>query len=158
LGIKINSTLNNQTISGSVSVKFGTIFNSPLKIVIAMVENGLVYPQVNYYSPQYGATPYLYGGVSPINNFVHNGVLRKTYTNLFGDDIPTIYQTSYGTYELPFNFSLTGSTYGGGSYTAVAANSAIVAFVLDATTNSTIGIYNVQYAAVGATVNYEIMP
>jgi hypothetical protein len=29
---------------------------------------------------------------------------------------------------------------------------------LDATTNSTIGIYNVQYAAVGATVNYEIMP
>jgi hypothetical protein len=158
LGIKIISALNNQTISGSVSVKFGAIFNNPLKIVIALVENGLVYPQVNYYSQDYGLTPYLYGGVSPVNNFVHNGVLRNTYTNLLGDNIPSSYQSSYGTYELPFNFSLTGNTYGGGSYTAVAANTAIVAFVLDATTNSTIGIYNVQYAPVGATVNYELLP
>lgn len=158
LGIKINSALNNQTVSGTVTVKFGAIFNNPLKIVIAMVENGLVYPQTNYYSPSGGYTPYLYGGADPITNFVHNGVLRKTFTNLLGDDIPSSYQTSYGTYELPFNFSLTGNTYGGGTYTAVAANTALVAFVLDATTNSTIGIYNVQYAPVGATVDYEILP
>ena len=128
-----------------------------MKIVVALVENGLVYPQTNYYSPQYGVQPYLYGGVSPVTNFVHNGVLRKTATDLFGDAIPVASIAKDNVYELPFSFSNTGTIYGGSSYTAVAANCGIVAFVVDGsamgTTNG--GVYNVQYADAGTTKNFD---
>jgi hypothetical protein len=150
LGIDIRSTQNNGIISGVVSVKFGNYIQSPMKIVVALVENGLVYPQTNVYS-QLGTTP-------TIADYMHNQVLRKTFTNFLGDDIPSFYQSSLGTYDLPFSFSLTGVIYGGGNYSAIPSKSAIVAFVLDASTNSTIGIYNVQYAPVGTTVGYEFLP
>jgi hypothetical protein len=125
-----------------------------MKIVIGLVENGLVYPQVNYYSPQYGYTPYLYGGASPVANFEHNYVLRKTFTNLFGDAIPQAQLTKDNVYEIPFNMTLSGSVYGGGAYTAIGANCGIVAFVVDGSAQNA-GLYNVQYAAVGDTKNFD---
>jgi hypothetical protein len=157
LGLAINSTVSGTNITGSVKVKFNVTTEKSMKLVIALVENGLVYPQTNYYSPQYGATPYLYGGVSPVPDFVHNGVLRKTSTDLFGDDIPVTAQTKNGTYELPFSIPVTGTVYGGASYTAVPTKCAIVAFVVDGSTGTTTnaGVYNVQYAAVGSTKDFD---
>jgi hypothetical protein len=97
------------------------------------------------------------GGVSPVTNFVHNGVLRKTSTDLFGDAIPVTAQTKNGTYELPFTIPVTGTVYGGASYTAVPTKCAIVAFVVDGSTGTTTnaGAYNVQYAAVGSTKDFD---
>jgi len=157
LGLAISSTVSGTNITGSVKVKFNVTTEKSMKLVIALVENELVYPQVNYYSPQYGATPYLYGGVSPITDFVHNGVLRKTSTDLFGDAIPVTSQTKNGTYELPFSIPVTGTVYGGVSYTAVPTKCAIVAFVVDGSTGTTTnaGAYNVQYAAVGSTKDFD---
>jgi hypothetical protein len=147
IGLFISSTLNGTNVSGIVKVRFGTRITTPLKIIIAHVENGLQYPQRNLYSPTYGP--------DPITNQIHNGILRTTTTNLFGDEIPLTSQNQNDVYELPFSFSLSGNVYGGGGYTSDANKSAIVAFVVDGNTNSTIGVYNVQYAQVGTMVDFE---
>jgi len=154
LGLSINSAVNGTNITGSVKVKFNVTTDKSMKVVIALVENGLVYPQVNYYSPQYGATPYLYGGVSPITDFVHNGVLRRTSTDLFGDAIPATAETKDNIYELPFTIPVSGSVYGGSPYTADPSKCSIVAFVVDGSTSNK-GVYNVQSSAVGTTKNFD---
>lgn len=154
LGIAISSTLNGSTVSGTIKVKSNVNTIKSMKIVIGLVENGLVYPQVNYYSPQYGYTPYLYGGASPVTDFEHNYVLRKTFTNLFGDAIPQAQLVKDNVYEIPFNMTLSGVVYGGGAYTANGANCGIVAFVVDGSAQNG-GIYNAQYAEVGATKNFD---
>ena len=154
LGLAITSSVNGTDITGTVKVKFNVTTEKEMKIVIAMVENSLVYPQTNYYSPQYGATPYLYGGVSPVNDFQHNVVLRRTSTDLFGDAIPVSAQTKNNIYEVPFTMSLNGSVYGGGPYAAIPANCAIIATVIDASASDA-GSFNSQYANAGATVNFD---
>jgi hypothetical protein len=154
LGMAISSTVNGTDITGTVKVKFNVNTEKEMKIVIALVENNLIYPQVNYYSPQYGATPYLYGGVSPVSNFQHNTVLRRTSTDLFGDAIPVSAQTKNNIYEVPFTMSLNGSVFGGGTYSAIPANCAIIATVVDAS-SSNAGSYNSQSANAGTTVNFD---
>jgi hypothetical protein len=153
LGLAISSSVSGSTVSGNVKVKFNVTTDKAMKVIIALVENGLVYPQTNYYSPSGGATPYLYGGANPITNFVHNGVLRKTATDLFGDAISVSAETKDNILDIPFNMTLSGST-ATGTYTAVAANCAIVAFVVDGSGQEK-GVYNVQYAPVGSTVNFD---
>jgi hypothetical protein len=145
LGISISSAVNGSNITGSAKVKFNVSTVKPMKIVIALVENGLVYPQTNYYSPTYGG--------NPINNFVHNCVLRKTSTDLFGDAIPVSAETKNNIWELPFSFPMTGNTYTD-TYSVNPANCAIIAFVMDGST-AELGTYNVQYAPVGNTVDFD---
>ena len=45
-----------------------------------MLEDGLIYDQRNFTS--------YYGGADPIRDFVHDDVLRRSLTDVFGDDIP----------------------------------------------------------------------
>ncbi len=145
LGISINSSLSGSNVTGSVKVKFGINTSNSMKLVIAYVENGVVYPQVNYYAPTYGA--------NPISDFVHNGILRRTATNLFGDVIPQGSISLNNIYELPFSIPISGTT-SGGTYTSDPAKSAIVAFVVDGSAGSPAGVYNVQYAPVGSTIGF----
>jgi thiol-disulfide isomerase/thioredoxin len=154
LGLALESTVSGTNVTGKVKVKFNVTTNKPMKIVIALVENGLVYPQTNYYSPSGGATPHLYGGANPITNFVHNGVLRKAATDIFGDVIPGVNQVKNNTWEMQFTIPLSGLTATGASYTAVAANSKIIAFVLDDSADNT-GIYNAQIATVGTVKAFD---
>ena len=154
LGLAINSTVSGTNVTGTVKVKYNVTTNRKMKIVIALVENGLVYPQTNYYSTGYGYTPYLYGGVSPVTNFVHNGVMRKAATDLFGDSINVAAQFKNNEYSLPFSISLSGPTANGTTYNAVSANCSIVAFVIDGTSDNN-GVYNVQSAPVGTNKNYD---
>lgn len=145
LGISIESALNGSNITGTAKVKFNVSTVKPMKIVVALVENGLVYPQTNYYSPTYGG--------DPIVDFVHNGVLRKTATDLFGDVVPLSSQTKNNIYELPFSIPMNGNTYSG-TFNANPANCAIIAFVMDGSA-AELGTYNVQYAPVGTTVGFD---
>jgi hypothetical protein len=148
--------LNNAYALGTVKVKFGT--NMPgksLKLVVALVENGLVASQTNYYSTNYGYTPYLYGGVSPITNFVHNGVLRRTATDLWGDAIPQDEQTKNNEYSLDFNMPLSGTTASGTNFTVDKTKAAIVTIVVDETDPNDIHALNAQYADLGSTKNYD---
>ena len=154
LGLAISSSATSSTVTGTVKVKFNVSTSKPFKIVVSLVENGLVFSQTNYYSPG-GYTPYLYGGADPITDFVHNGVLRKIATDIYGDALPAGVALKDSIYEFPFSINLTGKTSSGSSYTAIAANCGIVAFVLDGATNSPKGILNVQYANVGEVINFD---
>lgn len=154
LGLAIESSISGTNIVGKAKVKFNVTTGKAMKIVVALVENGLVYPQTNYYSTSGGYTPYLYGGVNPISNFTHNGVMRKTSTDLFGDLIPATSQVKNNIYELPFTISTTGVTSAGASFNVVPANCSIVAYVVDGTTDKK-GVYNVQSATVGTVKNFD---
>jgi hypothetical protein len=153
LGLSIESTLGATSVTGKVKVKFNVTTDQPMKIVIALVENGLVYPQVNYYSPSGGASPHLYGGANPITGFTHNNVLRRAATDIFGDAIPATVQAKNNVWEMPFSIPLAGNT-ASGTYTAVGANCAIVAFVIDGS-GAKKGTYNVQYAPVGTVKSFD---
>ena len=158
LGLALNSTVGATTISGTVQVKFGVTTNKPLKLVIALVESGLLAAQHNYYNPTDGYTPYLYNGQNPIPNFDEKFCFRATSTNLFGDTIPVATTFKNNVYSVPFTFSTSGVNGNGGSYTVKPANCRLVAYVVDGSSTawkSSKGVINVQYAAVGATQNFD---
>jgi hypothetical protein len=79
LGFAMNAQVSGSTINLDVNVKFSKDFSN-LKLVVYILENGLIYDQENY-------NVNLYGGVNPIPNFQHDHVLRACITNLFGDEI-----------------------------------------------------------------------
>jgi hypothetical protein len=55
------------------------------KLVVYLVEDGILYDQTNYYNTD-ETSPFYQKG-NPIPDFEHNDVLRMSLTQLFGDDI-----------------------------------------------------------------------
>tara|TARA_B100000959_G_scaffold145779_1_gene153061 strand:- start:1730 stop:2764 length:1035 start_codon:yes stop_codon:yes gene_type:complete len=53
------------------------------KIVVYLVEDNLIYDQVNYYN--YDENSYFFGMGNPIVDFVHNDVLRHSFTDALGN-------------------------------------------------------------------------
>ena len=78
LGLSMNSRLVGNTINLDVNVKFAEDYSN-LKLVVYLLEDGLIYEQTNY-------TTY-YGGLDLIPNFVHNHVLRTSMTDILGESI-----------------------------------------------------------------------
>lgn len=78
LGLAITSSLVGTTINLDVNVKFAQDYSN-LKLVVYLLEDGLIYEQTNY-------TIY-YDGLDHIPNFVHNHVLRESMTDILGDAI-----------------------------------------------------------------------
>jgi len=78
LGLAMNSSLVDNTINLDVNVKFAQDYSN-LKLVVYLLEDGLVYEQTNY-------TIY-YNGEDHIADFVHNHVLRESMTNILGNSI-----------------------------------------------------------------------
>ena len=109
----MNSTVANGTINLDVKVKFDANMTG-LKLVVYALENNLIYNQTNYTS--------YYGGVSTIQNFEHDNVLRASLTNILGDAITSntndgdIYSRNF-TVNVPSNV-------------ANASNLSFVAFVI----------------------------
>lgn len=134
LGVAINSTLTNGTINADVKVKFGFDF-SDLKLVVYVVENGLIYNQTNYTS--------YYGGSSTIANFEHNHVLRKIVTDISGDAI-TGSTNQNDQYSKNFSIAVPSNVTN-------SANLDIVAFVIDNTGKA----INVRTGAVGTSQTFE---
>lgn len=58
------------------------------KLVVYLYQNGLIYPQVNYYVGIQGS-PW-FGLGNPIPDFVHNEVLERAVSDLFGDPIQAV--------------------------------------------------------------------
>lgn len=80
LGLALTSNLSDNKIDVEVQVEFAQDFQN-LKLVVQVLENGLIYPQVNY-------TDY-YEGANPIQNYIHDYTLRQTITDILGDEIPS---------------------------------------------------------------------
>lgn len=77
LGLALNSTVSGGNINLDVNIKFDANLTN-LKLVVYVLEDGLIYNQIN-------STSY-FGGVSPIVNMEHNHVLRACLTDLVNGD------------------------------------------------------------------------
>jgi len=82
-----------------VKVKMGYSYDS-MKLAVYMLEDGLIYDQRNFTS--------YYGGADPIRDFVHDDVLRRSLTNVFGDDIPSDEVGHGKTYSRDFEYAIPG--------------------------------------------------
>ena len=135
LGLAISPSVSAGNLNIDVKVKFGYQF-SGIKLVVYVLEDGLVYNQENYTS--------YYGGVSVIQNMTHNHVLRKVMTNINGDAI-TGSTVSGDEYSKNFNIAVPANV-------ANSANMSIVAFVVDSNGK----VINVRSADLGENQTFEI--
>jgi len=95
VGLAMNSTLLNGTVSLDVKVKFVDNY-SDLKLVVYLLEDHLIYFQRNYTS--------FYNGVNPILDYEHNHVLRQSLTDILGEQITGT--TSGTTFTKNFTFAV----------------------------------------------------
>ncbi len=137
LGVAISSTLVGNTISISNQVEFAETITEPIKLVVYLVESGLIQDQENY-------TNY-FGGDAVLVDFEHNDVLRAIYTNHLGNTIPVDQAVENTIYLLQLNENLPTSIQD-------SANLHLVTFVVNADTNEVI---NVREAAIGEVQNFE---
>lgn len=138
LGLAIESAVSGNTISAKVKVKFDVSTSIPLKIVVALVEDNLIYNQANYGH---------FGLPNPIVGFSHKNVLRSAGTDIFGDKIPTAEQVKSNTWQK--EVTLNGSGFN-------ITNCKVIAYVLfDSDAQTRKGILNAQIAAAGQTKNFD---
>jgi hypothetical protein len=135
-GIAINTAIKGNNLSFVVSVGFGQSV-SGAKLVVFLLENGLVYDQTNYTS--------YFGGGDTIDNFVHDHVLRHSFTNVLGDAIPAGEATAGNSYRMHMNYEIPSGLVQN------AANSEIVAMLLDSNGE----IINVSKANAGSTADFN---
>ncbi len=146
LGVAINTELSGSTLKGKITVNFrekrGT---TGYKLVIYLLEDGITgYPQANYLQgmAEYKDTPY-YSLPDPINDFVHDHVVRKVLTSSTGEEIPKEFYVPGGNYEYEFEADL--SRY-------KAEKCSIIAFVTDGSSKPY--IVNVNKTHAGSSVNF----
>ncbi len=107
-GREINSSIaiSSQITGSNLTVDVKVIYENGSevgdKIVVYLVESGIVHPQVNYYNSVPGHR--LEGKGDPIPEFIHNDALRNSLSNIFGDDVS---QTSaFAEFKKSYTFSL----------------------------------------------------
>lgn len=116
LGLAMTSSVANGTITMDVNVMFGKDFTNNLKLVVYVLENGLIYDQHNY-------TTY-YNGEDILKDFVHNHVLRACLTPLLGESIDGSQTTFSNAYKRSFNVAVPANV-------ANTSKIEFVAFVID---------------------------
>lgn len=97
LGLAISNQITSNTINLDVKVKFSKDFED-LKLVVYVLENGLIYDQVNYTA--------FYGGLAHIPDFQHDHVLKSCLTPLFGEPIGNSNTTVGKTYTKSFSITI----------------------------------------------------
>ncbi|MFY0483343.1 Omp28-related outer membrane protein [Flavobacterium sp. PLA-1-15] len=136
VGLAINSTVSGGNINLEVKTKFGTNMTNA-KLVVYILENGLIYNQVNYTS--------YFGGGSVIPNFVHEHVLRASLTNLLGDAFTSAEAVYENEVTRTFNIPVPANV-------ANASNIEFVAFVVGSDNKA----LNVRKANPGENQTFEI--
>lgn len=127
LGLAINSTLTGNEIAIDVKAAFAENVTNT-KLVVYLMENKLIYPQVNYSSH--------YNGENPIPNYEHNDVLKKSLTDIFGNAMEA--QTAGDLFVEQFELTVPGVIEN-------PENISIIAFIVDENNN----VINVQTAKIG---------
>ena len=102
-GVAINVTGSGTSVSATVQAKFATSFPEGVKISVYLLEDGIVANQANYYNTD--PSHVFYGKGNPVPNYVHNNVLVKIGTDMFGDLIPTADVGAGKVYSRSFTFS-----------------------------------------------------
>lgn len=139
VSISIKSTLsgNNLVVNANVMYENGSVEGD--KIVVYLLENGILYDQTNYYNEN-ESSPF-YGLGDPIPDFEHNEVLRVSMTNVLGDEIPVT--PAFETYNKTLSTSIPGEY--------VKDNLSLVVMIVDANNTAK----NAQYADVGIEKEFE---
>ena len=99
LGLAFETSISGNTVNVASKVKFDVTTSVNLKLVVYLLEDDKVYPQVNYG---------YFGLPNPISGYVHNGILRATGLDIFGDNIPTDKQARGVTYEKTLSINASG--------------------------------------------------
>lgn len=136
LGLAISSSLSDNKISIDVKLDFAQDFQN-LKLVVQVLENGLVWPQVNY-------TDY-YEGQNPVDNYVHDYTLRSTLTDILGDDVPNSETRNDNTWERNIEYDIP-------DFIEEVSELDIVAFVV----NEEGQVVNVRKSSLGEQQEFEI--
>ena len=131
VGLALTPTLNGNNISLDVKIKFGDLPSTNAKLIVYVLEDGLVYDQTNYTS--------YYGGSSVISNFQHDNVLRACLTDLIGDTLPEAEVVEENVYTQTISVSVPSNVTN-------ISNMSVVAFVTNGTTNA---VYNARSAKMG---------
>lgn len=142
MGLAINSSLSGNTITAEVKVHYDIDENNEQRLVVYLLENGLVYPQVNYYNND-PSSPWYQSG-DPITNFVHDHVAREVFTDVFGDVIPSSQTKADNTYTATLTMTVPSSVQDTDELE-------IVAFV----TGSDKKVQNVQKANLGENKDFD---
>ena len=85
LALAILSKLDGNTLTVKADVVYENGSLSGDKLVVYLLESGIVHDQTNYYNTDVTSPFYQMG--NPIPNFVHNDVLRLSLTEVLGDNI-----------------------------------------------------------------------
>lgn len=138
VGLGFSTSVNGNLIDVTARVKFDVNTNADIKIVAFLVEDGKVYPQVNY---NYFGLP------NPIANYVHNGIMRAAGTHVHGDLIPKANQVKGQIFSKVMQFNATGFNV---------SNCRIVAFAVVGNNNQGhLGVLNVQSVKVGENKDFD---
>jgi len=134
VGLAIDSNISGSTLTVTAKVHFSGNITGSTKLVVYVLEDGIIASQANYMNND-SSSPWYQAG-NPMPNFEHNNVARAALTNVLGDDVtaPSFIGNSFSkdfTYSIPASYDT--------------ANLEIVAFVVDATGKT----INVQYVKAG---------
>ncbi len=139
VAIAINSQLSGANLSVEVKVVYENGSTSGDKLVVYLLESGVVAPQANYFNETPGH-PYQ-GLGNPIENYVHNDALRNSLSNLFGDPIPEM--TAFQEYTKNYTFTVPSDYVG--------ENLSFVVMVVNADNSAK----NSQFASINEDKKYE---
>ncbi len=107
LSIAINSQISGSTLSVDAKVVYRNGSEPGDKLVVYLLESGIVADQANYFDST-PASPY-YGMGNPIVGFIHDDALRNSLSGLFGDAIPEtsayeVHSKTY-TFDVPAEYN-----------------------------------------------------
>jgi hypothetical protein len=149
VGIQLETTLNGNQCAIKTTVKFADNFsNTPVNLVLMLVEDSLKYNQRNFLNnnSQFSTHPYFTAG-DPIPNYTHNSVFRLAINGIEGEVIPSGSTVLNGQYV--HNSSLTIGA-------AATANSRIIALVKSDTGGiNGAKVLNAQEVKVGQTQLFD---
>lgn len=149
ISIAINTNLSGNDLIVEVKLMSENNIPSTHKLVVYLYQNGLIFPQANYYNTIANNPWYQMG--NPINDFVHDDVLEASLSsNIMGDPIPST--AAFDVYSKTFsavNLSQFGHTTPPNSYDPTRFGVAV--YVVDQNNRA----INAQHVKAGQSVNFE---
>lgn len=139
VSIGINSQLTGSNLSVKVKVVYENGSAAGDKLVVYLLENGIVSPQENYFNETPGH-PYQ-GLGNPILDYEHNDALRNSLSALFGDAIPN--KPAFEAYEKEYTLAIPSNYVG--------ENLSFVVMVVDSENTAK----NAQFSTINENKNYE---
>lgn len=121
---------------------------STYKLVVYVYQNGLIFPQTNYYVNTPGSPYYQMG--NPIPDFVHDDVLEVSLTNIFGDPVTAteafeVYAKSFSAIDLSeYAYSNAPNSYDPSRF-------GVAVYVVDENNNA----INAQHVKAGMSIDFE---